>query len=148
MSVQMKEKETASEQTLPHWDMSVVYPGLDSPEFETGFQELVAAIDELAQLFDAHNLGREQAGPMPAEQLDAATIALFEQALAQINQAREQASQMRGYIHGFVSVDSRDALAQAKMSQLQMQQVRIAKLGTRLIAWVGTLPVEALIARS
>ena len=148
MSVQMKEKETANKQTLPHWDMTVVYPGLDSPEFETGFQELVAAIDELAQLFDAHNLGREQAGPMPAEQLDAATIALFEQALAQINQAREQASQMRGYIHGFVSVDSRDALAQAKMSQLQMQQVRIAKLGTRLIAWVGTLPVEALIARS
>ena len=27
-----------SENTLPHWDMSVVYPGLASAEFEAGFR--------------------------------------------------------------------------------------------------------------
>ena len=47
--------------TLPRWDMSVVYPGLDSPEFAQGMADAVANIDGLEGLFD--RLGVERREP-------------------------------------------------------------------------------------
>ena len=38
---------------LPHWDMSVVYPGLESSEFQAGFARVIQDISDLVQLFDA-----------------------------------------------------------------------------------------------
>ncbi len=32
---------------LPHWDMTAVYPGLDSPEFEASFAEIAQGVSEL-----------------------------------------------------------------------------------------------------
>ena len=32
---------------LPHWDMTVVYPSLDSPEFAEGFADLRRSVSEL-----------------------------------------------------------------------------------------------------
>ena len=40
--------------SLPHWDMSVVYPGMESPEFEQGFAAVVRDIANLAALFDTY----------------------------------------------------------------------------------------------
>ena len=37
---------------LPHWDMSVVYPSMESAEFEQGFAGVVGEIADLATLFD------------------------------------------------------------------------------------------------
>ena len=39
---------------LPHWDLSVVFPSLDSPEFEDGFQAVVAGTARLSALFDPY----------------------------------------------------------------------------------------------
>ena len=47
-----------------------------------------------------------------------------------------------------MSTDSRDTLAQAKWSELQQIFVRLSLLGTRFTAWLGSLEVEALLARS
>jgi hypothetical protein len=38
----------ATAQTLPHWDLTEVYPSLQSPEFEQGFQDVVDDIAALA----------------------------------------------------------------------------------------------------
>ena len=45
---------------LPHWDMSVVYPSLESPEFQTGFTRVTQDIAELAQLFDACHVEKQE----------------------------------------------------------------------------------------
>ena len=37
---------------LPRWDLSALFPGLDSPEFAEGFDHLLSGIDHLTQLFD------------------------------------------------------------------------------------------------
>ena len=55
---------------LPRWDMTVVYPGLDSPEFAAGFDAVVADIARLGELFDAEGVGRREPAP-----LDEATVA-------------------------------------------------------------------------
>jgi pepF/M3 family oligoendopeptidase len=129
--------------TLPHWDMTVVYPGLDSPEFKQGFQAFTHALDELADLFDREGIAQQEAAP-----LDEATVRRFEAVIAPYNAILDQVATLRAYINGFVSTDSRDELAQARMSELRLQMVRLSTLGTRFVAWIGGLDVEALIARS
>jgi oligoendopeptidase F len=52
------------------------------------------------------------------------------------------------YIMCFVTTNSHDTLAQAKLSELQQSMLILSQLGTRLTAWIGSLNVESLIERS
>jgi oligoendopeptidase F len=128
---------------LPRWDMTAVYPGLDSSEFAAGFQSVSDDIAGLVTLFD-----QEQVGKQPPQPLDGETVARFERVIAQYNAVLANYRTLSAYIHAFVSTDSRDNLAQAKYSELQGQSVKLYQLATRFTAWIGSLDVEALIAHS
>ncbi|MCS7065601.1 MAG: hypothetical protein NZL85_04925, partial [Fimbriimonadales bacterium] len=133
--------KTAS--ALPHWDMSVVYSGLDSPEFERDFRAFVRGLDELEGLFDEARIDRMEQ-PLPPE----LAAHLFDSIVPAYNALQEQAWTLGAYIYSFVTTDSRDEFAQARMSEMERQGVRLAKLSTRLTAWAGTQDVDALIERS
>jgi len=60
--------------------MTVIYPSLESAEFEAGFRAVVAAIEDLAHLFDRYGIGQQPPGP-----LDAATVEAFEAVLARLS---------------------------------------------------------------
>src|SRR5581483_5939721 len=107
------------EMPLPHWDMTNIFPALDAPEFEQGFARAVERVNALAQLFDAQRVQRHS---------DAIT---------------DDAT-----VRAFVATDSRDALAQAKLSALQLHLVTLSKLETRFTAWLGSLDVERLVEQS
>ena len=143
MSISTRPSDQAAAGQLPHWDMSGVFPGLASPEFDAGFADVIARLSALETLFDTEGIdGRAAAA------LDDQTVRVFECALAQYNAMLETMETVSSYIFAFVSTDSRNNLAQAKLSEFQLQEVRIEKLGTRLTAWLGSLDVEALIERS
>ena len=129
--------------TLPHWDMTVVYPSLESNEFEAGFQSVIDKIADLGKLFEQHKIEKRD----PASLDDAATQS-FETIIHSINAASEDVRTMMAYINSFVATDSRNNLAQTKMSELQQHVVRLQMLGTRLTAWIGSLDVDALVNRS
>lgn len=128
--------------TLPRWDMTVVFPGLDSAEFERSFDEYLREIESLAALFG--RLGIEKRDPSP---LDDATVAAAGEALKALSEASDHGQVLRAYITAFVTTDSRDAVAQAKASQLSQRGVILSQLLTRLTAWIGSLDVEELIGR-
>jgi pepF/M3 family oligoendopeptidase len=130
-------------ETLPHWDLSDIYPGLDSPEFTAGFQHFVAEVEALTSLFDT--LGIDRRADLA---VDPTTIGSFEQIIARVNELLEQQSTLSAYIYSFVSTDATNNQAQAAMSELQQQSARMEKLFVRLVAWLGSLDVETLIARS
>ncbi len=134
---------TSSTQTLPHWDMSVVFPSLESPEFQQSYEELIGDIRALADLFDAHGVGKQEAVP-----LDERLIQSFETVIARYNEVLERTHTLVAYLYCHVSTDSRNDVAQARMSELQGQTVRLSQLGTRFTAWVGSLDVESLIESS
>jgi len=123
--------------------MTVVYPGVDSPEFRAGFDAVVRSIEELAQLFDEHDVEQQQ-----AVDLTDATVRSFETVLERYNVVVEETSVLRSYLNGFISTNSRDTVAQAALSELQGHTVKLAQLETRFTAWIGSLDVEALITRS
>ncbi|HEV2236247.1 MAG TPA: M3 family oligoendopeptidase [Ktedonobacterales bacterium] len=129
--------------TLPHWDMAVIFPSLDAPEFTAAFATLDDGITALGALFDAEGIALREPAP-----LDDATIRAYETATERYNAVLDQMRTLGGYISAFVSTDSRDTLAQARQSELQRLAVRLAQLGTRFTSWLGALDVAALEARS
>jgi pepF/M3 family oligoendopeptidase len=128
---------------LPHWDMSVVYPSLDAPEFARDFAAAIGEIDALVTLFDTHQIDKHECAP-----LDQATVAAFESAVAALNSIFERARTLRAYIYSFVATNSRDTQAQARLSEFQQAAVRLSQLATRFTAWIGSLDVDMLLDRS
>ena len=130
--------------TLPHWDMTVVYPSMDSPEFAEGFSSVVHDINDLAKLFDTHQIMKQASPPS----LDDHTVQAFETVIQRYNAVLEAKRTLSAYITCFVTTNSHDTLAQASLSELQQSGVVLAQLSARFTAWIGSLDVETLIERS
>lgn len=129
-------------ETLPRWDVSEYFPGLDTREFAAAHERLGAEISRLDALYERHAV-RGGAG-----QLDAATVTAYEEVLAATNEVREQAGLLQAYVYAFVSTDASDAEAQRAYSRLERDQARLTKLGARFQAWVGSLGADDLIDQS
>ncbi len=130
--------------TLPHWDMTPIFPGMDSQEFADGFSTVAQDIEKLAKLFDDYHIMK-----LPSEcALDQDLIQAFEAIITRYNTVLEATETLAVYIMCFVTTNSRDVLAQAKLSELQQSMLILSQLGIRLTAWIGSLNVEALIERS
>jgi pepF/M3 family oligoendopeptidase len=128
---------------LPHWDMSSVFPGLDSPEFSAAMAALISAIETLQAYFDEQAIGRQS-----SITIDASSVQVFETCLDSLNEISEQFGTINAYISSFVTTDSRNALAQASLSELDKERVKLSKLGTRFTAWLGSLDIDELMERS
>lgn len=128
---------------LPHWDLSGVFPGLDTPEFDTAFKDAVSAIEELVRVFDEREIAQRPASPI-AE----GDIKTFDYVLLAYDSVLRQTITLNAYIQSFVSTDSRDSKAQARLSELQGHTLQLKLLGTRFTAWIGSLDIEALMRGS
>ena len=128
---------------LPHWDMSRIYPGLDSEVFQTAFAHVVEGLAALRAAYDAAGIRRRDDAT-----LDDAAITAFERIVTQVNRWSEDVRTLSAYLTAFVTTNSRDDAAQARTSELQQHLVEARKLATRFDAWVGSIDVETLIERS
>lgn len=134
---------TETTTNLPRWDLTVIYPDLDSAEFEQGFKQYKSEVEQLKRQFDEQAIDLAE-----GLSLDDQLVDTFEAILASFNQVMDQTETLEAFIYSYVSTDSTDDLAQARLSELEQVQVQISMLATRLTAWLGSLDVEALIARS
>jgi pepF/M3 family oligoendopeptidase len=132
-----------TEEQLPHWDLTVVYPNLESKEFEDGFESALSEIDGLVELFDQH--GIEKRDPEP---IDENSVTAFEAIVNRYNEVLEGIQTTNAYIMSFITTDSYNTEAQARFSTMQAKQVQLKLLATRFSAWIGSLDVEGLIERS
>src|SRR5579859_7964702 len=130
-------------QTLPHWDMTVIYPGLDSPEFDQGFAHFTRQVAELVELFDAQSIQAQT-----ALELTDATVQTFETVTTRLNEVLEATTTLGAYLSCFVTTNTQDTLAAARYSEFQQQAVKLSLLGTRYAAWIGSLHVQELLSRS
>jgi pepF/M3 family oligoendopeptidase len=126
--------------------MTPIFPSLESPEFDQAFAGVVRDIDELGAFFDGEHIGGGE-GAQAAPAGDQTTGSL-ERALDRLNATIRAYRTLSAYIGAFVTTNTRDALAQARYSELQRHSARLSQLTTRFTAWVGSLDVEALMAQS
>ncbi len=130
--------------SLPHWDMTSVYPGPDSAEYLADFAVHQQTIRDLIRHFDEHAIALCATPPS----INAETVALFETTLARFDATLTRHNLLNTYIHSFTSTDSRDTVAQTRQSELAIERVRLNQLDVRFTAWLGGLDIPALLTRS
>jgi oligoendopeptidase F len=128
---------------LPRWDMTPIFPALDSPAFDTAFEGVKRDITRLAELCDARGVRALDGGGASAD-----LAAAFEEVTNALNQLYTDLRKVGSYINAFVTTDAADDLAQSRMSELRIAQVTLDQLETRYTAWVGSMDVDALLKRS
>jgi pepF/M3 family oligoendopeptidase len=134
---------TETTKALPHWDMTTVYPSLESPEFAAAFSAAIQRIAALEELFAAQDVKQRA-----SNSVDASLVHAFELVTNEFNAVLDDVRTLGAYISSFIATNSRNALAQARMSELQGHTMRLSQLSTRWTAWIGSLDVAALIAQS
>lgn len=65
---------------LPHWQLTSIFPGLESPEFEQAKAELKARVAELSNLMDEHGVNMQENVSVTEE-----TAALFNELVNSFN---------------------------------------------------------------
>ena len=123
--------------------MTVVFPDMQSDAFDQGYQEVVDAIGTLVERFN-----RENIGAWKHADIDDATVRTFDDVTSELNALLERVQTLGAYLHAFVTTNSRDDLAQARLSAFQPHTAVLSQLDTRYVAWIGSLDIDALVARS
>jgi oligoendopeptidase F len=130
----------AAAATLPRWDMQVIFPSLDSPEYLRAFEEFKERLAKLEAFFDRN--GIDKGAPATA------AASVFDEVVPMVNELMERGRTLNAYIGAFVTTNSRDDLAQARGSEMDQELARTRKLNKRLTGWIGSQDVSTLLAQS
>lgn len=125
--------QTAQTSTLPHWDMTPVYPSLQSTEFQADFRRL----EERIGSFEAFL--RDTAAPLSAGSPAAELAHTAGELVDRYNELAVLAMTLRSFLTGFTAVDSFNAEARKLESQFQVLGARIDNLQTGFRAWFGAI---------
>jgi len=120
---------------LPHWDLSNVYPGLESEEFEQAVNHLRAGLDELDRYLSTHQIARGGLLPAGGPPAVAATIGGY---LDRMNDLLRLYWTLNAYVYSFFATDSYNATARRTLSELQALEVRLERQEVLFRGWVGT----------
>ena len=123
---------TMVEEALPHWDLSNVYPGLETESFRQAVDDLNRQLDKLDAFLDQHAIAR---GRPPVEA--ALLMAGVEGYLERMNVTLDLSGTLGAYVRSFVTTDSYDTTARRWLSKLDQSGVRLRQQGTRFDGWLG-----------
>jgi pepF/M3 family oligoendopeptidase len=124
---------TKSSTSVPHWDLSNVFPGLESAAFAQATGGLEAGLDDL----DGYMAAQEIA-PDAAFAGDAAALASVIGGYLKRRNALERSYRtLQAYVHSFVTTDSYNTTAKRLYSRLEAYGVRGYQQGMRFQSWIG-----------
>jgi oligoendopeptidase F len=125
--------------TLPRWDLSDLFPSLESREYAAAAESLGAGLTRLVARYDELGIrATEQRRPTDADR------AAVEEVLAATNEVLAAHRLLLAYVTSFTSTDSYDDAAGAAHSGLQRHEATLRQLSARLGAWVAALGAETL----
>ncbi|MFN2144734.1 MAG: hypothetical protein ACK2T7_05240, partial [Anaerolineales bacterium] len=132
---------------LPSWDLTNVYPGLDSEEFAADNQKFIALVDKLEKYLEANHVhpDAELTETDPAKL--AQTIKGF---IQQANEILLVAGTLQSYIYSFITTDSYNQEAAKALSLLQPVMVKAQLLGDVLFkGWLAKVKdqIDEVIAK-
>jgi len=127
-----------TEKKLPHWNLSPLFPSLDSEDFQAAWKELETRFQALEPLMHKHEIG-----PRPMREHDAAA---FREITTALNEVLEAFLPVRAFVSAQVDTDSTNQAAQARLSELQRLFLTLERLRPRLTAWYARLDPAAVDA--
>jgi len=123
---------------LPLWDMTPVFPSLNSIEFEESRSALSTEIDQLENLFDS--IGVFSDGTGSPDQ--------FDQVIVGLNQVSDHLRTVTAYVRAHTTTDSRNEVASARNSEMDRDLSRMRKLSKRFVGWVSNFDLQELLESS
>ena len=125
----------------PRWDLSNVFPGLESKEYQNAIEKLQDLIAVQEENFKTviSNLNAKSSLTDLANAVEGAINAF--------NELDDLASTLGAYLHSFISTDSHNNIAKRKESEFEQNLVRLQKLSVGFTTWIGKLAdkIPALI---
>ncbi|HRQ23854.1 MAG TPA: hypothetical protein PLF42_10555, partial [Anaerolineales bacterium] len=123
--------------SAPRWDMTNIYPSLDSKHFNNAVKKYKSLLDEMEAFYNKASKADSKADPKKLGKL-------LGEAVERINVLGELAGTIEPYIYAFVTTDSRNKDAMRALSEFEQMNVQANILETRFRAWVGKLGKAAV----
>jgi pepF/M3 family oligoendopeptidase len=117
----------------PRWDLSNVYPGLDSAELAKDFEWVRSATEALRQHYQEALVPVDASSP--PESINQAVSSMIDK----MNVLYVKAATINAYLNSFVSTDSYNQEAMRMDSQFDQVMVEIHKVNVLLEAWIGQI---------
>ncbi len=124
---------------LPRWSVADVFPSLDSPEFRSAMERCGADVTRLTAIFDEHGVRATD-----RRDVTAADGAAADAVIAAYNRTSAEMSIVGATVYATVTTDSRDEVASALLSQLEVHDAALSPLLARLADWVDALGADEL----
>jgi len=122
----------------PRWDLTNVYPSLESKEFQSAVKKYKKQLSELETFIDKKVI-KTNAKTDPKK-----LGKLLGEATDRFNETSTLGGTIAPYIYSFISTDSRNKEAMRAFSEFEQISVKASILNTKFQAWVGKLGKAAL----
>jgi pepF/M3 family oligoendopeptidase len=119
--------------SAPRWDLTNVYPSLESNEFKTAFENYKTQIAALEKFFK-NKLSKTDSKSKAKE-----LAPLAGKAIDQINKIESLSITMYCYINSFVTTDSHNQTAMKAMSEFEQASLPLTQIMTQFTAWLGKI---------
>jgi pepF/M3 family oligoendopeptidase len=139
---QLKSPQTMTTQTslgaLPHWDVSTIYPSLESKELRAAIAKTQSDVTKLRKFLDANDIRRASKTRRSAK----ANAALIEEFVKRANALHKLYLTIQAYLTAFVTTDSFNAVARKLESETEPIGVQLSQLGMRFQGWLGDVEAQ------
>lgn len=125
---------TAELGKLPHWDLSNVYPGLESEEFKHAVADLQTQVNAIDKYLNEHKISRSY---LAANALEVKTAT--DGYLEKTNVVYRLFNTLTAYVSSFVSTDSYNTTAKKLESELETLGVQLRKQDIKFQGWMGAV---------
>jgi len=123
--------------SAPHWDLTNIYPSLESKEFKRAIKQYKSRLDEMEMFFKKASKADSKTEPKKLGKLLGEFVDRF-------NALLELSDTIDPYINSFVTTDSRDKEAMRALSEFEQMSVQANVLNTKFQAWAGKLGKAAV----
>src|SRR5690349_14895693 len=126
-------KEKPMNISAPRWDLTNVYPSLESDEFKAAVDDYRKQVAALEKFFK--NKLKKTNSKTKAKDL----APLVGKAIDQINSIQTLSATIGPFIYSYVTTDSRDKVATKVLSEFEQASLPMNQLLTQFTAWLGKL---------
>ena len=117
----------------PRWDLSNVYPSLESNEFKAAVADYRKQVAELQDYF-AEVVTKTTAKTDPKE-----LASIIGDVVDRFNSAQTLSATIEPFISSYATTDSRDKLAMKTRSEFEQASLPMHKLSVQFTAWLGKI---------
>ena len=119
--------------SAPRWDLSNVYPSLESEEFKAAVDDYKKQVAALEKYFK-NKLSKANAKTKASD-----LAPLVGKAIDQINKIQTLSATIVPFIYSYVTTDSRNKAAMKALSEFEQASLPMNQLMTQFTAWLGKL---------